>query len=107
MSHSHRKIPIVGNAVCRSERKDKQLWHKRLRGHERSALAKVETEADGHMTVLENQVSQVWTMGKDGKHFFSSGRQFAVAQRIANQKGCTLQERSSLKKRLLHKWMGK
>ncbi len=59
VSHSRRKTPIVGNTMCRSESKDKQLWHRRLRRHAHAALVKVETENDGHMTVLENEVSKV------------------------------------------------
>lgn len=108
MSRSRRKSPIGGNTLCRSEKNDKKIWHQRLRTHERVALTGAsKEELANHLPVLENQVCQVWTMGKDGKQFFSLGRQLVVAERIANQKGRNLPERTSLKKRLLHKWMSK
>ncbi|HBO9252321.1 TPA: hypothetical protein L5D80_003319 [Pseudomonas aeruginosa] len=67
MSRSRRKTPIVGHTTCRSEREDKKLWHQRWRTHERTALASASPEAlCAHLPLLENQVSNVWSMGKDG-----------------------------------------
>ena len=68
MSRSRRKTPIVGHTTCRSEREDKKLWHQRWRTHERTALASASPEAlCAHLPLLENQVSNVWSMGKDGR----------------------------------------
>ena len=105
---SRRKTPIVGHTTCRSEREDKKLWHQRWRTHERTALASASPEAlCAHLPLLENQVSNVWSMGKDGRSYWPIKRQAATADRIANHKGRNPQERASLKKRLLRKWMSK
>jgi len=108
MSRSRRKTPIVGHTTCRSEREDKKLWHQRWRTHERTALASASPEAlCAHLPLLENQVSNVWSMGKDGRSYWPIKRQAATADRIANHKGRNPQERASLKKPLLRKWMSK
>ena len=60
-----------------------------------------------HLPLLENQVSSVWSMGKDGRSYWPTKRQAATADRIASYKGRNPQERASLKQRLMRKWMGK
>jgi hypothetical protein len=108
MSRSRRKTPIVGHTNCRSEREDKKLWHQRWRTHERTALASASPNAlSDHLPLLENQVSNVWSMGKDGRFYWPIARQAMMAERIANRQGRSPQERTSLKKRLLRKWMSK
>ena len=108
MSRSHRKTPIIGNTTCRSERQDKKIWHQRWRSRGRNALISASPEAlDSHLPLLENQVSNVWSMGKDGHSYWPIADQVVMAEQIANRQGCNPQERASLKKRLLHKWMGK
>jgi hypothetical protein len=108
LSRSRRKTPITGYNTCRSERQDKKIWHRRWRTRERLALACMAPEGwDSHLSSLENEVSNVWSMGKDGHHYWPVGHQVLVAERIANFKGRSPQECSSLMKRLLHKWMGK
>lgn len=108
MSRSRRKIPIVGLTNCRSESQDKKIWHQRWRARERTALSSAASEhLSEYLPILENQVSSVWTMGKDGHSYWPVDRQDATADRIASNKGCNPQERASLKKRLLHKWMAK
>ena len=80
----------------------------RLAEAERTALASASPEAlCAHLPLLENQVSNVWSMGKDGRSYWPVKRQAATADRIANHKGRNPQERASLKKRLLRKWMSK
>ncbi|ELI5853150.1 TPA: hypothetical protein ACNRRD_006489 [Pseudomonas aeruginosa] len=108
MSRSRRKTPIVGHTTCRSESEDKKLWHQRWRTRERTALAGASPEVlSAHLTLRENQVSNVWSMGKDGRSYWPIKHQIATAERIANRKGRNPQERASLKKRLLRKWMSK
>ena len=105
MSRSHRKTPITGHTNCRSERQDKKIWHQRWCTRQRTALAgMLPEEWDIHLGMLENEVSNVWSMGKDGRSYWPLARQVAMAEWIANHKGRSPQERSSLKKRLLHKW---
>lgn len=108
MSRSRRKTPKFGHTTCHSERQDKKLWHHRWRTRERTALASASPEAlSAHLPLLENQVSSVWSMGKDGCSCWPVERQAATADRIANRKGRNPQERASLKQRLLRKWMAK
>jgi hypothetical protein len=108
MSRSRRKIPITGNTASRSERQDKKIWHRRWRTREHKALAGMSPEErDSHPSSLEKEVSNIGSMGKDGRHYWPVDRQVLIAEQIANSKGRSPQERSSLKKRLLHKWMGK
>lgn len=98
MSRSRRKTPIVGHTTCCSEREDKELWHQGWRTRERTALASASPEAlSAHLPLLENQVSSVWSMGKDGRSYWPVKRQAATADRIANHKGRNPQERDSLK----------
>lgn len=109
MSRSRRKNPILGHTTCHSERDDKQIWHKRMRAQERTALssARVIEDFESHLPLLENQVSDVWCMGKDGKQYWPITRQVVVAEGVSQRKGKTFKERSSLKLRQLQKWMGK
>lgn len=108
MSRSQRKTPITGHTNCRSERPDKMTWHQRWRSRERTLLATLSPEnLDGHLPLKEHQISNVWSMGKDGRSYWPKSRQITVAERIARHKGRNPQERAALKKRLLHKWMGK
>lgn len=66
MSRSKKKKPIHGIAVCESEAKDKRIWHKRMRTRERDRLI---TDPDG-VSTDRREVSNRWTMGKDGKGYF-------------------------------------
>lgn len=72
------------------------------------ALAKASPNAlSAHLPLMESQVSNVWSMGKDGRSYWPAVHQIATADRVADYKGRTPQERASLKKRLLCKWMSK
>jgi len=108
MSRSRRRTPIHGHTTCRSEREDKKLWHQRWRTRERTLLTGAPPDAlDAHLPLLEKQVSNPWTMGKDGRAYWSIKRQIVMAERIARRIGRNPQECASLKKRLLRKWMSK
>lgn len=108
MSRSHRKTPIVAVTTCRSERADKKLWHQRWRTRERTALAGASPEAlAAHLPLVENQVSSVWLMDKDGHSYWSAARRAEMAGHMANWQGRSPQERAALKKRMLRKLMSK
>ena len=68
-----------------------------------SQLILVENGADCRSERFRLQV----VTGKDGRSYWPIKRQAATADRIANHKGRNPQERASLKKRLLRKWMSK
>ena len=108
MSRSYQKMPIKSHTTCRSERLDKQIWHKRWRTKERIKLASLNLEnLDDHLTTDRREVSNPWNMGKDGKHYFSKNKQMLLAKTISNRRGQNPRERSVLKKRLLYKSVGK
>ena len=108
MSRSLRKTPIFGITICTSERTDKKIWHRRMRTRERQALTSLTPQQqDGHLGVHIREVSNVWSMDKDGHHYFPPARQAEEAERMANRKGTTEQERNALKLRQMAKWRGK
>lgn len=108
MSRSRRKTPIIGHTTCRSEKQDKQIWHRRWRARERTAMNGIAPELlDTFLPLLENQVRSVWAMGKDGKQYWPIRSQIQCAERIAMHEGNTPREHVALKQRQLHKWMGK
>jgi len=108
MSRSRRKTPIFGMTSCRSERQDKVIWHGRLRARERDRLRSASPDAlASHLPAQERQVSNPWTMGKDGHYFWPRDRQIGVAEIRANI-GCrTGAQRRAFKKRFLAKVMAK
>lgn len=65
MSRSFRHTPIAGNTTARSEKLDKRDNHKRWRARVRQALFR-EDENMPH----EREVSNPWSMAKDGKHWW-------------------------------------
>lgn len=108
MSRSRRKTPIVGHTNCSSESQDKKAWHQRWRTLERMALSNLSPQKlNTYLPLLENQISSVWSMGKDGRSFWSVTSQIAVAERLANAQGQNPHERAALKIRFLRKWMAK
>jgi len=106
MSRSYRKTPVMGHTKCHSEKFDKITWHKRWRTRERLKLSSI-NNLDDHITVDRREVSNPWSMGKDGKRYFSLSEQTRAAKEIANRYGKSSQERFAIKKRLLRQWMGK
>jgi hypothetical protein len=108
MSRTRRKTPIFGHTTSRSERKDKQHWHQRWRVRERTVLAGASlVDLSSHMTLHEKQVSDVWSMAKDGHSYWPIKCQIAFAHLLVNGKGRNPTESASLKKRMLRKWMSK
>ena len=65
MSRSRKKSPYSGNTYAKSERFDKQMWHRRLRNQEKRSLERGEFEE--HVGINKKEVSSVWLMHKDGK----------------------------------------
>ena len=106
MSRSYRKTPVMGYTKCHSEKFDKITWHRRLRSQERIKLSSI-NNLDDYITVDRREVSNPWSMGKDGKQYFSLSKQIKTAKEIANRYGKSSQERSAIKVRLLRQWMGK
>lgn len=71
MSRSYRKTPIAGISTAVSEKRDKQLVNRRLR---RGVKQELRGEPEAQVLPLKREVSDVWTMDKDGKRWFDAGR---------------------------------
>ena len=75
MSNSFRKTPIFGNASSPSEKGDKQTWHSRARAVERDKLRlSGKRDYEEHITSIELDVSNNWSMAKDGKHYWAKAQ---------------------------------
>jgi hypothetical protein len=79
MSRSKKRTPITGVTAARSEKTDKRLWHRRLRRKVRLAIGR-----DALVFPDPREVSNPWTMAKDGKWFFGNDR----SERQLAQKRC-------------------
>lgn len=69
MAHSFKKNAAGGYAEAFSEKKDKRIWHKRLRTVELQKLSVVNKDEEIIMPIV-HEVSDPWTMNKDGKHIY-------------------------------------
>ena len=70
MSRSRLKTPIAGIAICRSERADKQEWHRRFRKRVREVLGSLDMASEPPLPHFRS-LSDPWEFGKDGKHRIS------------------------------------
>ena len=61
MSRSRKKTPVCGMTTAKSEKDDKKRWHRKAR-----RLRKQSDEV-----ILDKEVSDVWSMAKDGKQYLS------------------------------------
>ena len=72
MSRSYKKVPIVGHTNADSEKADKKIWHRRFRHKTKSILRSMHNDVESiNDTVMpvEDDVSSLWSMSKDGKHY--------------------------------------
>jgi len=67
MSRSKRKTPVFGITTAKSEKQDKRIANRKLR---RAAKQRLGYDPDGVMPQLR-EVSNVWSMAKDGKYRYS------------------------------------
>jgi hypothetical protein len=73
MSRSRRHTPVCGITTARSEKADKRQAHRRLRARARSVAARAHPERDAVWPGLRD-VSDPWSMAKDGKRAFDPAR---------------------------------
>jgi hypothetical protein len=59
--------------TAHSEAWDKQIWHRRLRARERTAINSL-GDYDDLQIPLVREVSSTWTMAKDGKHRYTAAQ---------------------------------
>ena len=63
MSRSRRHTPVMGNTCSKSEKKDKQLAHRKFRAMEREAMG-------AEVMPIVGEGSNRWRFAKDGKSRF-------------------------------------
>jgi hypothetical protein len=69
MSRSRKHTPISGHTNARSEKRDKRAANRKLRRRIRATMqANPETESLPEL----RELSDVWGMDKDGKHYFDA-----------------------------------
>jgi hypothetical protein len=67
MARSTKRTSIAGISMASSEKADKRLANRRYRRRVRQVLA---TEPGADLLPERRELSNVWTMAKDGKHWF-------------------------------------
>jgi hypothetical protein len=68
MSKSVRHTPILGATKATSESADKAIWHRRFRRQSKLSVFHME-DPDSYIPPAVRQVSNPWSMAKDG-HFY-------------------------------------
>jgi hypothetical protein len=71
MTRSRKKTPISGITTVRSEKRDKRLGNRRVRRAVKQALA---TSVDVDILPHRRELTNPWTMAKDGKIWFNADR---------------------------------
>ena len=69
MSRSRKQTSISGHTHARSEKRDKRAANRKLR---RRIKATVQTNPEAESMPELREVSNVWGMVKDGKHYFDA-----------------------------------
>jgi hypothetical protein len=70
MSRSRRKTSVRGITAAASEKDDKQASHRKLRRRVRQVVA----ATDDPMLPLERELTEPWSMSKDGKMHFDPAK---------------------------------
>ena len=69
MSRSRKKTPISGITKARSEKQDKRIANRRYRSRVKHQLRNLE-DAEGVSLSIVREVTNVWSMAKDGKRWY-------------------------------------
>ena len=72
MSRSHKKTSVIGNTGASSEKYDKKQAHKVYRKHVKDNIASSHGDIEKLEELImpiEEELSDTWTMSKDGKHY--------------------------------------
>lgn len=107
MSRSRKHTPVSGNTTAVSEKSDKKIWHSRMRARQRDQLAHADDQADDLMPVLVNEVSNPYSMAKDGRSYQSDVKLVNTATRVARRKCRGQESQEGLTERELVKLMAK
>ena len=107
MSRSHKHTPIMANSSAASEKTDKKIWHSRMRARQRDELVHADREADDLLPVAVNQVSNPYSMAKDGRSYQPLPKQVNIAQKNARHKSKRMATREDQIEREMVKLMAK
>ena len=77
MTRSRKKTCISGTTLCKSEKKDKVANHKR----ERKAVKQAMSNGD-EVLPHYRELSNPWSMGKDGRFYFGNYDADKVSKRL-------------------------
>ena len=69
MTRSFKKTPICGHTLADSDKKDKQLFNRRMRRKVNFTLKKLKEEFDGLPEKPEHRKTGAYTFSKDGKQY--------------------------------------
>ena len=75
MSRSYKKTPIIGHTNAQSEKSDKKIWHRRFRHKTKDILRSLHNDPDmidNTVMPVEDDVSSLWSMSKDGKSYLGN-----------------------------------
>lgn len=73
MSRSFKKTPVVGHAGA-SEKEDKKKWHRAFRKKTKDIIHQSHfdtSELEDTVFPIEEDVSNPWSMSKDGKRYWN------------------------------------
>lgn len=105
MSRSIKNNYFLSHACCRSEKKDKKLWHKAFRKKEKQKINN--NDLENHITTHHREVSDPWTMRKDGKRRYSENYLLTSIKGIAKIFYKNKKERIANESRMFYRWVGK
>lgn len=105
MSRSYRKTNIGGIAGS-SEKQDKKIWHSRMRSHEKQRIIKglkKEEGFDNFVTTHFREVSNPWSMSKDGKVYWGDWKEHLVWFNLDDKEDMSFLEKSYFNKSFIFK----
>jgi hypothetical protein len=71
MSRSRKTIPVCGITSARTEKQDKREANRKIR---RVVRQRLRVAPDGEVLPHVRELSNAWSMSKDGKQFFDPAR---------------------------------
>jgi hypothetical protein len=86
MSRSHKHTPVSSKTTSASEKSDKKIWHSRMRAKQRDQLAHADEHAEDLLPVAVHEVSNPYSMAKDGRSYQTEAEVVNIAKNAAQRK---------------------
>jgi hypothetical protein len=87
------------------KRKIKKLWHKAFRKKEKQKIRN--NDLEDHITIHHREVSDPWTMGKDGKRRYSKNYLLTSIKGIAKRFHKNKKDHIANENKMFYRWVGK